>query len=316
MGTLSGLDEGSLKPDFVMLEGWPATFPPPTRAAKDRNGTPVRVVLADLTFATDDGPGRWSEARSRKQKYRQLLDARVNAGWAVDITVRVIMASNTTACWTQVAGSVRSVVTYLQRLKRDVYGVELSTAALQQELCPPLMAQGRVKQSTLAKIPWPDRHFDLLFSSDVLEHIPTFDIPEVIREMVRVTKGDVFMSISLRRAHDDPKPPAEPTIHVTVQPREWWDKQFKNAGCTVNQAALDSVLAGRHLNLEPWLFSYRCGDLASTPMMVKALTKDPLWTHNVPKGRLLKPRIIHRRFDGSPYFPNEAVITRGASAYR
>ena len=202
-----------------------------------------------------------------------------------------------------------AVVTYLKRLKRDVYGVELSTAALQQELCPPLMAQGRVRQNTLAKIPWPDRHFDLLFSSDVLEHIPTFDIPEVIREMVRVTKGDVFMSISLRRAHDDPKPPAEPTIHVTVQPREWWDKQFKNVGCTVNQAALDSVLAGRDLNLEPWLFSYRCGDLASTPMVVKALTKDPLWTHNVPKGRLLKPRIIHRRFDGSPYFPNEAVIT-------
>ena len=92
--TLRGFDTRTLKPDFLMLEGWPATFPPPTKPTKNRGGTPIKVVLADLTFTMDDGPERWTEARDRKQKYALLLNAMKTAGWAVDEEVRVIMVGH------------------------------------------------------------------------------------------------------------------------------------------------------------------------------------------------------------------------------
>ena len=114
-----------------------------------------------------------------------------------------------------------AVVSYLTRLGRDAYGVEVSQAALDSQACPPLLEAGRVKQGTLANVPFPDNYFDLVFSSDVLEHIPTFDMPNVVQELVRVSKGHLFLSISLRRAGADPPPPAPATVHVTVKPREW-----------------------------------------------------------------------------------------------
>jgi ribonuclease HI len=92
--TLPGFDTTTMKPDFLMLEGWPATVAPPTRPMVNRGGTSVRVVLADLTFTMDDGPARWTEARERKQKYKVLLDAMKAAGWRVDEEVRVIMVGH------------------------------------------------------------------------------------------------------------------------------------------------------------------------------------------------------------------------------
>jgi len=58
-----------------------------------------------------------------------------------------------------------------------------------------------------------------------------------VRELVRIAKGDVFVTISLRRSGLDPK--RGPTkVHLTVKPREWWQGLFEQAGCEVNAAAL------------------------------------------------------------------------------
>ena len=88
------------------------------------------------------------------------------------------------------------------------------------------------------------------------------DIPKVVSELVRVTKGDIFLSISLRSSNEDPPPPAEPTVHVTVRPRWWWIKKFAACGCVENKFSIEYVLAGRPLYSEPFLFSFRCGKLA------------------------------------------------------
>ena len=99
-----------------------------------------------------------------------------------------------------------------------------------------------VKQGSLTSIPYPSKKFDLVFSSEVLEHIPEVDIPKVVRELCRVSKGDLFLSISLRRSGLDPLPPEPPNVHVTVKPREWWEEQFNtHAGCTVDKAALSAL---------------------------------------------------------------------------
>jgi hypothetical protein len=68
--TLDGPGTRALKPDFLMLKGWPATVPPPTGVTRDQGGVAVRdLLLADLTFTMDDGPERWAE----KRKYERLL---------------------------------------------------------------------------------------------------------------------------------------------------------------------------------------------------------------------------------------------------
>ena len=86
---------GDLRPDFFMLEGWPSTVNPPNtsggrRVPQTRDGTRVRVVLADLTFTMDDTPDSWVRAREAKQLKYGPLEKMSAAGWQVDRTVRVV----------------------------------------------------------------------------------------------------------------------------------------------------------------------------------------------------------------------------------
>jgi len=199
------------------------------------------------------------------------------------------------------------VVQYLQNINKRASGVELSVSALKASpACTDLIKSGAVMHGRLTSIPFPQDRFDLVFSSDVLEHIPEGDVPKVVEELVRVSKGDIFLSISLRRASLDPKPPAMATIHVTVKPREWWDQQFMNAGCSVNSASLASVLGGRSSTIEPWLFSYRCGNVSMLTMETKANLVDPLWAHSTKMKILIKPRIFERRF-GKPAHVHDVI---------
>jgi hypothetical protein len=72
--TLTGVGRLEYKPDYLMLEGWPATAPPPRQVVKSRGGVAVRVVLADLTFTMDCDSADWEAARREKQvKYAPLL---------------------------------------------------------------------------------------------------------------------------------------------------------------------------------------------------------------------------------------------------
>ena len=89
--TLTGVGRLAYKPDYLMLEGWPATAPPPSQVVKSRGGVTVRVVLADLTFTMDCDSEDWEAARREKQvKYTPLLHAMRAAGWLVNPTVQVI----------------------------------------------------------------------------------------------------------------------------------------------------------------------------------------------------------------------------------
>ena len=80
-----------------------------------------------------------------------------------------------------------------------------------------------------------------------------------MRELVRVARGDVFVTISLRRSGLDPK--RGPTkVHLTVRPREWWEKLFVEAGCEVNRANLrkfEEYDEARY-GTRPNFFSFTC----------------------------------------------------------
>jgi ubiquinone/menaquinone biosynthesis C-methylase UbiE len=142
----------------------------------------------------------------------------------------------------------------------NAMGVEVSKAAISRG-CPDLVQDRRVVQGSLVNIPFASRQFDLVFSSEVLEHIPEQDIPGTIKELCRVSRGELFLSISLRRSLLDPKPPEPAIVHVTVKTREWWNEQFrKHAGCIPNTsifARLQETVEHRP-NGAPWFFPFTC----------------------------------------------------------
>ena len=111
-------------------------------------------------------------------------------------------------------------------------GIELSDWIVQTQ-CPDLHQERIVQIGSLEDLPYRDNSFDLVFSSDVLEHIPVESIPRVASELVRVARRDLFFSISLRPSSMNNK------YHVTLRPRAWWEQQFENCGVSVCQELVD-----------------------------------------------------------------------------
>jgi len=106
-------------------------------------------------------------------------------------------------------------------------GIELSDWVVKRE-CPDLLDMGIVHIGSLDKLPYKDSSFDLVFSSDVLEHIPVASVSTVASELVRVCRHHLFLSINLRPSSDNN------AHHLTLRPREWWENVFAEAGATKN----------------------------------------------------------------------------------
>lgn len=71
----------------------------------------------------------------------------------------------------------------------------------------------------------PTRLFDLVVCSDVLEHIPEQAVPVFIQRLFGYAKKHVWASVCCRSAKKFFKDGRN--LHVTVQPFEWWQAQFK-----------------------------------------------------------------------------------------
>lgn len=66
----------------------------------------------------------------------------------------------------------------------------------------------------------PNKIFDLVSSTDVLEHCETEYIPEILKELNDFAKKAVLVSISTRLAKKTL--PDGRNAHLTVKPEEWW----------------------------------------------------------------------------------------------
>eukprot|EP00240_Pyramimonas_obovata_P004220 CAMPEP_0118922598 /NCGR_PEP_ID=MMETSP1169-20130426/1476_1 /TAXON_ID=36882 /ORGANISM="Pyramimonas obovata, Strain CCMP722" /LENGTH=368 /DNA_ID=CAMNT_0006863501 /DNA_START=269 /DNA_END=1375 /DNA_ORIENTATION=+ len=140
---------------------------------------------------------------------------------------------------------------------RKVVGVELSDVS--QTTCGALYKQGLVKQGPLNKIPYPDHAFDVVFSSEVLEHVPPNLAQKSVNELVRCAKHSVFTTISLRPSALD-KPGKPPKVHLTVRPREWWEERFTKAGCVKDEEAfkLFQRYGPDGKEISPHFFPFKC----------------------------------------------------------
>ena len=97
------------------------------------------------------------------------------------------------------------------------FGLEYSETAFERYLKQPHYYLGDTSQ-------FPDRQFDMTYSTEVLEHIPADIVPEVVRGICRVTARYIFMTISLRPSSDNNR------YHCTLRSRTWWENHFANNG--------------------------------------------------------------------------------------
>ncbi len=79
-------------------------------------------------------------------------------------------------------------------------------------------------QSNLWQLP-PDLKADFGFCTDVMEHIPTNRVHDVLSEIKRTTRAGVFFQIATfpdgmgRRIGE--------TLHLTVRPPQWWEDTLR-----------------------------------------------------------------------------------------
>lgn len=102
----------------------------------------------------------------------------------------------------------------------DAHGLDVSSVAIEhcQQNC-----KGSYKRGSLLSIPYPDKSFDTVISTDCLEHIAEQDISKAISEISRVTKRQAYMRIATRIDRDK-------KWHLVVKKRRWWENRFLSAG--------------------------------------------------------------------------------------
>ena len=74
----------------------------------------------------------------------------------------------------------------------DLYGVEIQSYAV--ELANRRLPYATIVQGSAFKIPFPDEHFDLVFTSGVLIHIAPADLGRALAEIYRVAKAWIWGS--------------------------------------------------------------------------------------------------------------------------
>lgn len=66
---------------------------------------------------------------------------------------------------------------------------------------------------------------DLVWCTDVMEHIPEEDIPFIVSELSRLAIKGVFVTVGTYPAKKHL--PNGENAHVCIKPAEWWDEQFE-----------------------------------------------------------------------------------------
>lgn len=79
-------------------------------------------------------------------------------------------------------------------------------------------------QASVLAIPFADSAFQSVLCMNCLQHLRPEDVPLAVAELCRVSGRNLFVTVSTR-------PDRENRWHLTVQPKEWWEEQFLEAGC-------------------------------------------------------------------------------------
>ena len=91
--------------------------------------------------------------------------------------------------------------------------------------------------ASIAALPFPDDTFDLVVAIEVLEHIPLELVEPALRELWRVSRHHVFVTVQNTTAAEPAKFFADLT-HMSMKPLAWWRDQFTRVGFEVGTVEL------------------------------------------------------------------------------
>ncbi len=94
---------------------------------------------------------------------------------------------------------------------------------------PPELTGRALAAASIAGLPFPDDTFDLVVAIEVLEHIPIELVEPALRELWRVSRHHVFVTVQNTTAAEPAHFFADLT-HVSMKPLAWWQDQFTRAG--------------------------------------------------------------------------------------
>ena len=91
--------------------------------------------------------------------------------------------------------------------------------------------------ASIAGLPFPDDAFDLVVAIEVLEHIPLELVEPALRELWRVSRHHVFVTVQNTTAAEPAEFFADLT-HVSMKPLAWWRDQFIRVGFEIRALEL------------------------------------------------------------------------------
>ena len=113
---------------------------------------------------------------------------------------------------------------------------------------PPVpMIQENSTQGSMLDMPFKDKEFDVLISTEVMEHIPLEECDIVLKECRRVANVAIF---SIATIPDHPF-----DTHVNVQTGLWWLNKFKEIGFNIIHGAIRPIMTMKvngKLKIVPW----------------------------------------------------------------
>jgi ubiquinone/menaquinone biosynthesis C-methylase UbiE len=83
-------------------------------------------------------------------------------------------------------------------------------------------------------MPYDNEEFDLVLCTDVLEHIPEWDIPNTLKELHRVCGDKLFVSVGMHQERSPFK--GYIYTHITLKPKDWWLGKIQDVGFNINYA--------------------------------------------------------------------------------
>ena len=116
-------------------------------------------------------------------------------------------------------GTGYSVLEFLKQGK-FANGIETSKYLVDVKL-KQMTDLGITRYGSILEIPCEADSFDLVFSTEVLEHIEEKDVITAVSELVRVSKKYLYLTVCFVDSVIDKR------LHLTVKPAKWWDEIFE-----------------------------------------------------------------------------------------
>jgi SAM-dependent methyltransferase len=123
-------------------------------------------------------------------------------------------------------------------------GCDTSEYAVNNSICKTSMIKiGEIPEHCL---PFLDNTFDLVFSSEVMEHVKQEHTNSVIRELYRICRKHLFLTINTFDANQPG--------HINMHARDWWVDKFKTVGFAEDGKKCEELNKMKYLGWDIFVF--------------------------------------------------------------